>query len=172
MRLFLRHNKIYQTNMCVRVIVKHNQKCDARKCIRYSSHFVTHVIWSVLLLVKYRDQRYIPTSNASNTQIKDIYIYNTYIKYRDNICVINHQSQLTTFTSNQPTDALTLGVRYDCFCQFVLRTIEFELSGVIYMHFKSTMLVTMEMNGTLAGPSSHNIWCILYIRLGFMRRLL
>jgi len=137
MRLFLRHNEIYQTNMCKRVIVKHNQMCDARKCNRYRSHFVTHVIWSILLLIKYRDQRYKPTSNASNTQIKDIYIYNTYIKYRDKISVINRQSQLTTFTNNQPTCALTLGVYYDCFCRFVLRTIEFELSGIIYMRFKS-----------------------------------
>ena len=99
--------------------------------------FVTHVTWSKLLLIKYRDQRYIPTSNVSNTQIKDIYIYNTYIKYREKISVINHQSQLTTFTSNQPTDALALGVHYEYFCPFVLRTIEFELSGVMYMYFHS-----------------------------------
>ena len=62
--------------------------------------------WSKLLLIKYGDQRYIPTSNASNTQIKYIYTYNTYIKYRDKISVINRQSQLTTFTSNQPTVGL------------------------------------------------------------------
>ena len=36
----------------------------------------------------------------------DIYTYNTKIKYRDKISVINRQSQLTTFTSNQPTVGL------------------------------------------------------------------
>ena len=107
----------------------------ARAFLWYHSDFVAHVTWSKLLLIKYRDQRYIPTSN---TQIKDIYTYSTYIKYKDKISVINRQSQLTTFTSNQPTDALALGVHYDCFCLFILRTIEFDLSGVIYMHFKST----------------------------------
>jgi len=90
--------------------------CDARKCSRYRSHGI-NCPWS-------------------NTEFKDIYTYNTYIKYRDKISVINRQSQMTTFTSNQPTYALTLGVHYDCFCQFLLGT--FDLSGVIYVHFKST----------------------------------
>ena len=103
---------------------------------RYRSHFVIHVTWSKLLWIKYGD--HIPTSNASNTQIKDIYTFNTYMKYRDKINVINRQSQLTTFTSNRPTDALAMGVHYDCFCRFILRTLEFELLGVIYMSFKST----------------------------------
>ena len=58
------------TNTCV----KHNQMCDARKCNRYHSHFVTHVTWSKLLLIKYRYQRYIyiyiHITPTSNTQIK------------------------------------------------------------------------------------------------------
>ena len=72
---------------------------------------IAHILWHMSRGVN---------CSWSNTEIKDRYL---------------HQ---ITFTNNQRTDALALGVHYDCFCRFVLWTVKFRLSSVIYKHFKST----------------------------------